>query len=303
MRISELDLFRFLAASAVMFYHLYDFHYGYLGVNFFFMLSGFVILWTAERSDWIEFCISRFSRLYPTFWVCMSITVFYVWFTSAEIPSLYEFMANATMAAGYLGADYIDGVYWTLQVELKFYLLIFTLLVARQIPRIELWLWVWLAAGTLGEFFRPVASLTLHPYHSYFIGGCALFLIWSRGLDAKRLALLLLCGAASAYHARFQVAQFVTGVDQSWIPPVVVLLLFALLFTLAMKWIRFAHPYWVTLGAASYPLYLLHNSIGQSTVVAVVLLTVLVTLYVDRPLHRHIRSFLTVQYRRVTDET
>lgn len=300
MRVTELDLFRFLAAAAVTLYHLYDFKYGYLGVNFFFILSGFVILWTAEQRDWIDFCISRFSRLYPTFWACMVIVVFYLWLSGGALPNLYQVMANATMAAGYLNADYIDGVYWTLQVELKFYFLIFLLMIARQIPRIETWLWIWLAAGTLGQFSGLLASLTLHPYHPYFIGGCGLYLIWSRGLQWRRLALVLCCATAAGGHSLVQIEQFVSGEYVPWIPVLAMSCIFALLFALAMRWLSFPHRLWVQLGAVSYPLYLLHNIIGQQHFVAMLILTYLVSFHMDRPLHRHTQAFLTGQYRRAS---
>lgn len=301
MRVSELDLFRFLAAVAVTLYHLHGFKYGYLGVNFFFILSGFVILWTAERRDWVSFCISRFSRLYPTFWICMGIVILYLWLTGADLPSPYQIMANATMAAGYLNADYIDGVYWTLQVELKFYFLIFLLIIARQIRHIEAWLWVWLAAGTLGDLSGVLASLTLNPYHPYFVGGCALYLVWSRGLQWRRVAMILCCAVAAVDYSLVQIDQFVSGKYVSWLPALIVSGMFILMFVLAAKWLSFSHPLWIELGAMSYPLYLLHSIIGQQHLFAMLILTYVVSFHVDRPLHRHTQAFLTTQYRRVSD--
>ena len=66
-RVPELDLLRFIAASSVVVYHYTDIkrivpgqfvnpigalqvitQFGYLGVNLFFMIGGFVILWTAR---------------------------------------------------------------------------------------------------------------------------------------------------------------------------------------------------------------------------------------------------------------
>ena len=89
-RVFELDVLRFSAALAVVIYHLtyrqidgqYLFasadlitRFGYLGVNLFFMISGFVILWTAVGRTPAKFAISRFSRLYPIFWVSMVIVI------------------------------------------------------------------------------------------------------------------------------------------------------------------------------------------------------------------------------------
>ena len=83
-RVHEIDLLRLLAALAVVFYH-YGFRgyaadgmthmpypllaplamYGYLGVQLFFMISGFVILMTASSGGLKSFVISRVVRLYP----------------------------------------------------------------------------------------------------------------------------------------------------------------------------------------------------------------------------------------------
>ncbi|PKH03413.1 hypothetical protein CXF72_06280 [Psychromonas sp. MB-3u-54] len=87
-RLYILDFLRFFAALCVVFYHyiywsvepelvIYFspmsqiFQYGNLGVQLFFMISGFVICWSAVGKTRIEFISSRFARLYPTYWgVC-----------------------------------------------------------------------------------------------------------------------------------------------------------------------------------------------------------------------------------------
>ena len=81
-RVNEIDLLRFIAALAVVFFH-YTFRgyaadamtimpypllapfskYGYLGVELFFMISGFVILMTAANGSLRKFVVSRFVRL------------------------------------------------------------------------------------------------------------------------------------------------------------------------------------------------------------------------------------------------
>ena len=91
--IATLDLLRLAAALAVVFFH-YFFRgaaaegalaegypavapfalYGYLGVNLFFLISGFVIAWSAQGRFWQEFAIARFVRLYPGYLLCMTIT-------------------------------------------------------------------------------------------------------------------------------------------------------------------------------------------------------------------------------------
>lgn len=89
MRIKELDVFRGFAALAVVLYHYttmynkmcnvsssWELPYGWLGVPVFFILSGFVIYLTVDKSkSAIDFLKKRFIRLYPTYWLCLLITL------------------------------------------------------------------------------------------------------------------------------------------------------------------------------------------------------------------------------------
>ncbi|WP_128093665.1 acyltransferase family protein [Brucella pituitosa] len=89
-----LDILRIISALAVVFYHfafrgeaagelpaldISDFvksiaRYGYLGVSLFFIISGFVIAYSAEGQKPLDFLVSRFARIYPTFVILMSTT-------------------------------------------------------------------------------------------------------------------------------------------------------------------------------------------------------------------------------------
>lgn len=95
-RLNLLDSFRFIAIVMVLFYHYYSrwtspiskislynyeytfdvFKYGYLGVEFFFMISGFVIYFTLTKTNsfWL-FLKKRFFRLFPTMVLCSLITL------------------------------------------------------------------------------------------------------------------------------------------------------------------------------------------------------------------------------------
>src|SRR5258706_4991330 len=89
-RIDLLDSFRFLAVMGVLLFHFtflwkdkcpYGdyfgsfFRYGYLGVQFFFIISGFVISYTLEGTDSLSsFWKNRFIRLFPPLLACTIIT-------------------------------------------------------------------------------------------------------------------------------------------------------------------------------------------------------------------------------------
>jgi len=146
-RILELDSLRGLAIIAVMLYHytsryvrLYGFHntppfefwYGRLGVEFFFIISGFVIFMTLSKTKTgIDFIMSRFSRLYPVFWASVLFTFFIVSLFSLpgrEVNGLKAVLANLTMLPNILGYPLIDGAYWFWK-DYCFFMQSFTLLI------------------------------------------------------------------------------------------------------------------------------------------------------------------------------
>ena len=89
-RMVELDALRGIAAVAVLGYHFTtryqeqighvggmpaDLSVGRYGVHLFFLISGFVIFMTLERTRTVaDFAVSRFSRLFPGYWAALSLT-------------------------------------------------------------------------------------------------------------------------------------------------------------------------------------------------------------------------------------
>ncbi|MFC0514465.1 acyltransferase family protein [Mucilaginibacter angelicae] len=150
-RILIIDGFRFIALIGVVLYHLtnpYVVHYphagfvvqifsfGYLGVNFFFMISGFVINYTLENTSNISsFFKNRFIRLFPAMLLCSLLT----FLTAPLLDKVHHFpgaheainllpgltFAHPALWSEALGRpiQWINGSYWTLWVELQFYVL------------------------------------------------------------------------------------------------------------------------------------------------------------------------------------
>ena len=139
-RFAILDPMRLLAAIAVIFYHYSIYfdnpnnvismisRFGYLGVDFFFILSGFVIMSSAQSRGAFQFAFARALRIYPAFVICLIFTLAISYFLNDSTYSVYEIVANAAILNDHLGIPNIDGVYWTLQAELKFYGCVFLLL-------------------------------------------------------------------------------------------------------------------------------------------------------------------------------
>lgn len=148
-RVKYLDGHRGLAILLVFFFHSFSrwqdivpygdkysdfvlFEYGFLGVQLFFIISGFVILMSLERCKGIlEFMKKRWVRLFPAMLIC-SILVYvssplFTYRPSGEpkleylLPgltfidlSIWKFLFNYP-------EKQLEGVYWSLYVEFKFY--------------------------------------------------------------------------------------------------------------------------------------------------------------------------------------
>src|SRR5262245_27551519 len=131
-RLRELDLLRFLAALGVLLFHFTGYGggpwpddrarhlfpaigtttaYGYLGVDLFFMISGFVILMSVWGRGTAEFGVSRLVRLMPAYWfaVLLGLGIYAVFGLGKGKPSLV--IPNMTMLQGGLGADNVDAVF------------------------------------------------------------------------------------------------------------------------------------------------------------------------------------------------
>jgi peptidoglycan/LPS O-acetylase OafA/YrhL len=140
-RLVELDAMRGIASISVVIFH-YTTHYaklyghaepwpidywiGRYGVELFFMISGYVIFLALNKTaNPAKFIVSRFSRIFPTFWC--GVILSYLLVTAISLPrwdvSLNDALVNMTMIPGLFGAHLVDGVYWTLHKELGFYLM------------------------------------------------------------------------------------------------------------------------------------------------------------------------------------
>jgi peptidoglycan/LPS O-acetylase OafA/YrhL len=104
------------------------FSFGHFGVDVFFVISGFVIVNTLEKNT-AHFFYKRFLRLYPVYWLSLIITTGFL--ISSDKVKLYDiefykmFFMNISMFQSFFGIENIDGLYWTLGVELKWYILMF----------------------------------------------------------------------------------------------------------------------------------------------------------------------------------
>lgn len=288
-RVNEIDLLRFFAALSVVFYH-YAFRghaadglsvmpypalapfaqYGFLGVHLFFMISGFVILMTASRGGVTDFIISRAVRLYPAFWVSCTLTFLAILaFGNGRFSASWpQYLANMTLVGNFLNIKPIDGVYWSLIVELRFYALVFVVLALRQIGRTQLILTLWLAASVALQFLPSgkLQTLLVSDYAALFIAGATAYLIHAQGPSLGRLSLFGGAWLLALYQANLEIGALERHFSIPFSLPAVdgiICLFFVILLGIAFRlsgW--FGRQRWLLAGAVTYPLYLLHQNLG-----------------------------------------
>ncbi|MEU0069613.1 acyltransferase [Streptomyces sp. NPDC006332] len=295
--------------------------YGWIGVEIFFVISGFVICMSCWGRTPRQFFVSRVMRLYPAYW-------FAVLFTTAvlvAVPGVWErlrpreVLLNLTMLQSGSGVANVDGVYWTLWSELRFYLL-FLLVVATGLTyrKVVVFCCVWGAAAMLAPVSEfPLLELVANPEGAwYFIAGLALYLMHRFGQD------LLLWGilAMAWLMGQLELGQRIDEVEHvsGWRGSVVIFTVFLLaMVAIALgatdrvrwKWL-------VTAGALTYPLYLTHYAAGTTMInrlrdtmdprllVVVVLagfmlLSWLVHRFVERPLAQLLKQGLATSFARL----
>lgn len=293
-----LDLVRFLASMSVLIYH-YTYRgwaanhispvtfsslgaitrYGYLGVEIFFMISGYVVLMSAYNKTLKQFFLSRVTRLYPAYWVACVITFLAIralaskpgmeGYSYIQEASFTQLAVNLTMFQSFLRIRDIDTSYWSLSYELVFYGLIAVLIGFKLMKRLDIFLLLWLSytAWATPAAHGLDAVLLLPRYSPYFISGMLFYIaqkkimpswkIWSLLLASFVLALQ--CAKAQVhtqqafYQAHFSysvAAAAVTGFHLLFF-----LIIYRKLTLDRLPWLQVA-------GALTYPLYLLHGNIG-----------------------------------------
>ena len=109
---------------------------GWIGVEIFFVISGFVISLTAENKSARTFLVSRASRLLPAIWICATMTlIIQVLNHSHSYPDLLSYYVNSLIL--FPTGPWIDVVYWTLPIEVLFYSMVFALLYAHGLRHIR----------------------------------------------------------------------------------------------------------------------------------------------------------------------
>lgn len=295
-RLGMLDALRFVAAIAVVSVHFTSQQnpgwggpvptemepvarvtmYGTLGVPLFFIISGFVLLMTAWDRDVPTFVASRVGRLFPAYWVAVAfsaVLVLWVWpgnlayydraFTKTEVG------VNLTMVQDIFRINDLDGPYWTLMYEAKFYLLIaLFMLIGINRRRVLAFATLWpvlanLAQNTGQDF---IAALLMPDYSPFFAGGMLLYLIYRDGHDLGTWLLVtfqVLLGANFASGHYMTLSEGTPGFPRMGVLALLTVGCFVAVAAVTLTPLTRWNAGWMTaLGALTYPLYLIHENLG-----------------------------------------
>ena len=245
--------------------------YGYLGVDLFFLISGYVIVMSATGRTVRSFLTHRIARLYPSFWVALALLV------GARViaspvdawPPMENVVANATMLPGYLGQPRLDDVYWTLAVEWKFYVLVALSLAIGALRHFEPIALIWtllIGVQLLGFNSSLLQSVTIFPYGGYFAFGMILFSVREHGFSRLR-SIALALGVPTRIAIALRVMPNFVHQQRTYDILVVALAVASMLgfmtFIVARKNAITSSPRLLFLGALTYPLYLIHSVTGR----------------------------------------
>ena len=272
--------------------------FGWVGVELFFVISGYVIACSAVGAAPRDFLRRRAQRLLPAAWVCATLT-----FAVLLAMGVGSWAGWLRSVAFWPLGDAVDPSYWTLGIEAAFYLLIAWRLrgggAPERIERVAWWiggasLAFWLAQVALGTvdgtwMKERLAQLLLLPHGAFFAVGILLH-AWHRAgaSPARMLGLGLFLGAGVieiVAHAVDQAKDL--GVSANPTAPLLVFG-FGIGVIAGCRWLQSLFPgegrgpatgrshlgpglrrgtgVAATLGLMTYPLYLLHQQIGAAVV-------------------------------------
>jgi exopolysaccharide production protein ExoZ len=171
-RLSGVEASRGVAASLVVFYHAARhldkggsesflnaiFQFGHAGVDFFFVISGFVIFFVhlsdaGDPSRLGRYANRRFTRLIPIYWFALAVRIAFAAVGRHGAPSWIDIAWSGMLVPS--DTDMVLGVAWTLRYEVVFYALFALLIAHRRAGLTFMGVWLLASALTLVAIKRP----------------------------------------------------------------------------------------------------------------------------------------------------
>lgn len=301
-RVAVLDVVRVIAVIMVMLHHYYTpntypdigdlFHFGALGVPLFFIISGFVIYSTLERTNnYKEFIIKRFVRLSPAMLICSTITfVFFSYFYEGDGYHHSKSFVNYIIANTFIDPNvfnipngwvkyyYIDNAYWSLWVEICFYSLIGFLYFFFK----KRFIFYYIIICSIGMsifllFYTSIGALVLQKYLNFdevqikyyklvarafvfffeclwFLLGIYLYKLYHNKNEKKYIYYIILIFIINIIKEKITIDSVLFAI---------LTFIFLMIFVYRNSWLDFmCKPILCKIGVASYAMYLIHYHLG-----------------------------------------
>jgi peptidoglycan/LPS O-acetylase OafA/YrhL len=309
-RIEFLDALRGAAILLVVLFHAYArwsdvvpygdrfsrfpiFSYGWLGVELFFMISGFVIFLTLDKcGSFLEFITRRWLRLFPAMLVCS----LFIWFTAPFMPERPSGLPTADQlipGLTFINAVWLndlglhtrplEGAFWSLFVEAQFYLIVglcyFFLGGRRAALSVLILMFAFAVTASIVQDhfgalagtkpFRLLAFLSERldaRYYCWFAIGAFSYIYYTRRSPEALIFAVLIASVAVAYQNELMTGLHTTKVKLS---TALVILLFALPVVSGTARSILKRREFLFIGYLSYPLYLLHENMMVALTVKV----------------------------------
>ena len=299
-RVTYLDGHRGLAILLVIFFHAYArwpgivpygskyanisiFKFGWLGVELFFLISGYVILMTLEKCEnFKEFIYRRWIRLFPAMLICsilIYITSFYFYERPAGKPSIDSLLPGLTFIEPSwwkiifrsFEIKPLEGAFWSMYVEVKFYFFAAFIYFWKGKNWLIATLFLFFALSVICNlvnnyspcaFYRhavTVVDLLSFNYFGWFASGSS-FYLFTRTKELKWFSIAICFAILSSV--------FVNNFElQSTLAACIVSALFTISVGSSQLQRILSNRFLLFFGFISYPLYLIHENMMISMIV------------------------------------
>lgn len=250
---------------------------GYLGVSFFFVLSGFILTYVyfgrlGPQSTLKRYAIARFSRVYPVYLLSLLLMIPFV-----PATEFWHIWPQFVLLQSWIPLAIADGSYtanwnmqaWTLSVELLFYLSFpFLLVGAQSLSRASCLVVIAICCALIFVFRLPEIRGTENLLYGFLIHIPLPFLRMPEFVYGILLGVLFCRGHAPVSRWGLWAAMLATVVALSassslWVAPFVAILVGIIILLVPtslndgpLKRLL-SHPVMVLLGGASFAIYIL----------------------------------------------